>query len=266
MFKTSQVIAFKNAIESISTLVQDVNLIITPDSGISIREMDKTGKILVSVKFEKENFDSFTFTEKLVVGIDLVALSKCLKCCCASDIVEVSFGDPNREKASLSSAAAGNGTFSGQGQTTVCFKYAKSTKTFTLKNLTIPVSDKVISPVFFDYKVCISSSIFNTWCKNLHANCERVIMTTGPDSIVFAGSSDVGTIEFGLTVGRDLEIITSEDANGAVSGCYDLKFFLLFSKCCGLSDDTIIFVKNDYPLVLQYTLQSLGELKLCLQL
>jgi proliferating cell nuclear antigen PCNA len=244
MFKTSQVIAFKNAIESISTLVQDVNLIITPDSGISIREMDKTGKILVSVKFEKENFDSFTFTEKLVVGIDLVALSKCLKCCCASDIVEVSFG----------------------GCTTVCFKYAKSTKTFTLKNLTIPVSDKVISPVFFDYKVCISSSIFNTWCKNLHANCERVIMTTGPDSIVFAGSSDVGTIEFGLTVGRDLEIITSEDANGAVSGCYDLKFFLLFSKCCGLSDDTIIFVKNDYPLVLQYTLQSLGELKLCLQL
>jgi proliferating cell nuclear antigen PCNA len=244
MFKTSQVIAFKNAIESISSLVQDVNLIITPDSGISIREMDKTGKILVSVKFEKENFDSFTFTEKLVVGIDLVAFAKCLKCCCASDIVEVSFGSC----------------------TTVCFKYGKSTKTFTLKNLTIPVSDKVISPVFFDYKVCISSSIFNTWCKNLHANCERVIMTTSSDGLLFAGSSDVGTIEFGLTVGRDLEIITSEDANGAVSGCYDLKFFLLFSKCCGLSDDTIIFVKNDYPLVLQYTLQSLGELKLCLQL
>ena len=244
MFKTSQVIAFKNAIESISTLVQDANLIITPETGISIREMDKTGKILVSVKFEKENFDSFTFTEKLVVGIDLVALAKCLKCCCASDIVEVWLGD----------------------KIVVKFNYGKSSKTFTLKNLTIPVSDKIISPVFFDYKVSISSNVFNPWCKNLHANCERVIMTTSADGLLFAGSSDVGTVEFGLAVGRDLEIIASEDATGPVSGCYDLKFFLLFSKCSGLSDDTVIFVKNDYPLVLQYTLQSLGELKLCLQL
>jgi proliferating cell nuclear antigen PCNA len=243
MFKTSQVIAFKNAIESISTLVQDANLIINPTDGIIIRELSKTGKILVAARFDKENFDSFTFTEPLIIGVDLVALSKCLKSCCSSDIVEVYIGD----------------------DITICFKYPRSLKTFKLKSLQLPISQEKIQPIFFDYKICIDSTIFNAWCKSLYNNCDRVMMTTTSNNLVFSGDTDAGTVQFELSAGRELDITTSEDAANSVSGKYDLKFFLLFSKCSGLSDDTIIFVKNGYPLVLQYNLQTLGELKLCLQ-
>ena len=39
---------------------------------------------------------------------------------------------------------------------------------------------------------------------------------------------------------------------------------VLFGKCTNLCNSIQIFLKNDYPLIIKYTVASLGEIKLCL--
>ena len=245
MFKTSQITAFKNALEGISNLVQDTCLIFQPDKGILIRDFDKTGKVLVVAEFVAESFDAFNFPERMVVGVDLVSFSKCLKSSSPTDILEVGV---NPEQLVLKIVSG------------------KSKKTFRLKTLNLKEEDRKFPIQYFDFQVVINSVILTSFCKTLLANCEKVFLTCDPCQLTFSGALDTGSVEFSLESGRDLEIIPSEDAKDKISGCYDLRYLLLFSKCSGLSEDTILYLKDDYPLILEYSFKSLGNLKLCLQI
>jgi hypothetical protein len=39
---------------------------------------------------------------------------------------------------------------------------------------------------------------------------------------------------------------------------------LIFTKCTNLSNNVELYLKNNYPIILRYTIASLGEIKLCL--
>ena len=43
-----------------------------------------------------------------------------------------------------------------------------------------------------------------------------------------------------------------------------LKYLTLFTKCTNLCNNIQLYIKNDYPLIIQYTIASLGIIKLCL--
>jgi proliferating cell nuclear antigen len=49
-----------------------------------------------------------------------------------------------------------------------------------------------------------------------------------------------------------------------VQGIFSLKYLLLFTKCTNLCNQIQLYIKNDYPLIIQYTIASLGIIKLCL--
>ena len=152
MFKTSQITAFKNALEGISNLVQDTCLIFQPDKSLLIRDFDKTGKVLGVAEFVAESFDQFNFSERTVVGIDLVSFSKCLKSSSPTDILECVVCP---EKITLRILSG------------------KSKKTFNLKTLNLKEEDKKFPVQYFDYQVTINSGILTSFCKTLLANCEK---------------------------------------------------------------------------------------------
>ena len=47
-------------------------------------------------------------------------------------------------------------------------------------------------------------------------------------------------------------------------GVFALKHLVLFSKCTNLCASIELYLKNDYPLIIEYMVASLGEIKLCL--
>src|SRR4029078_5817006 len=49
-----------------------------------------------------------------------------------------------------------------------------------------------------------------------------------------------------------------------VQGIFELKHLVLFSKCASLCNDIEIYMKNDFPLVIKYTVATLGRILLCL--
>ena len=49
-----------------------------------------------------------------------------------------------------------------------------------------------------------------------------------------------------------------------VQGNFLLKHLVLFTKCTSLCTDISMFLKNDYPVILEYSVAGLGEIKLAL--
>ena len=62
----------------------------------------------------------------------------------------------------------------------------------------------------------------------------------------------------------DLVIINNGSPNDIIQGNFNLKYLVLFTKCTNLSNNVELFLRNDYPLIIKYTVASLGEVKLCL--
>jgi hypothetical protein len=49
-----------------------------------------------------------------------------------------------------------------------------------------------------------------------------------------------------------------------VQGYFQLKPLALFTKCTPMSTDIIIYMKNNYPMIIEYSVAGLGEIKLAL--
>ena len=84
--------------------------------------------------------------------------------------------------------------------------------------------------------------------------------------LYFAGKGGIGNIEFevGETNGGLSIISTSNNSNEIVQGLFELKFLLIFTKCTNLCNQVILFLKNDYPIIVTYQIATLGEIKLVL--
>jgi proliferating cell nuclear antigen len=49
-----------------------------------------------------------------------------------------------------------------------------------------------------------------------------------------------------------------------VQGIFQLKHLVLFTKCTSLCPSIELYLKNDFPMILRYTVANLGEVKLVL--
>ena len=92
--KTAQSTAIKVVIDAINSLLNDANFDFYPNiinssqdktqtGGIILKEINKTGKILVYMKLDADKFDVYNYNyhkDKLTLGIDINNLLKCLKC------------------------------------------------------------------------------------------------------------------------------------------------------------------------------------------
>jgi hypothetical protein len=61
-----------------------------------------------------------------------------------------------------------------------------------------------------------------------------------------------------------MKIQKSGSTTEVVQGLFQLKHLVLFTKCTSLCPSIELYLKNDYPLILKYTVANLGEVKLVL--
>ena len=56
----------------------------------------------------------------------------------------------------------------------------------------------------------------------------------------------------------------TDEEQEIIQGIFSLKYLSIFTKCTNLSNNVELYLKNNYPIILRYTIASLGEIKLCL--
>ena len=268
--KTTQTTAIKVLTDTLNSLLSDVNFIFYPrledyskyedsdneenkKSGLLIKEINKTGTILVYTRLDAEKFDTYYYSyskKKLVIGINLNNLLKCLKCMSHFDIMtwNIDSDDMNKLVIILESSER------------------KEKKIFKLNLMDLEEDSYEVEPIDFPYSFTLPSQDFHKYCKDMFSTTDKIGIICTNNKVIFSGTGELGLVEFevgetngGLSIEKNTNC-TDE----IVQGIFELKFLIIFTKCTNLCNTVTLYLKNDYPLIVTYAIGSLGTAKLVL--
>ena len=270
--KTTQSSAIKIVIDAINSLLTDANFDFFPYNientennesesneykstigGVILKEVNKTGKILVYMRLDADKFDVYKYNyhkKKLTLGIDISNLLKCLKCMSHFDTMTWLVDDDDINKLIIILESSEK----------------KEKKTFKLNLMDIEEETYEIAPIQFPYLINIPSQDFHKYCKDMSSSTDKIEIKATSNKLYFSGKGEIGNIEFevGETNGGLSITSTTNNSNEIVQGLFELKFLLIFTKCTNLCNQVILYLKNDYPIIVTYQIAALGEIKLVL--
>jgi len=262
--KTSQTLAIKILTDTLNSLLTDINFVFTPSiindnsevnkvGGVIIKEINKTGTILVYTKLDADKFDYYNYNyhkSKLSLGVNLNNLLKCLKCMSNFDTMvwQLDSEDMNKLVMILES------------------NERKEKKIFKINLMDLEEEKYDIEPIEFPFSITLPSQDFHKYCKDMSSATEKIELICSKNKFVFSGNGEIGNVEFeiGETNGGLSIDVNSSCNEEIVQGIFELRFLIIFTKCTNLCSTVTLYLKNDYPLIVKYGIATLGEIKLVL--
>jgi proliferating cell nuclear antigen len=125
-----------------------------------------------------------------------------------------------------------------------------------------------ISKVTFEAIVIMNSCDFQKICKDMNG-LESKYVTISLIGKVFKiscqGDIGYGNAELSESSSGNIYINRQKGCEDIdIIGKYELKNLMLFTKATNLCNSIEIYMKNDYPLLVKYTIASLGHIHVCL--
>jgi proliferating cell nuclear antigen len=250
--KTIQASTFKQVIDALKEILMDVNLEID-ETGIKIVAMDNTHIVLIHLKLEADKFEHYYCEKKLYIGINMLRLHALIKTITNNDILSLYIlkDDPN-----LLGITIDNND--------------KNFKTnYKLSVLDIDVLNIQIPPVDFHTIITMPSSYLQKIIRDMHNLAEYIEFRNIGDKLILSCKGDFCTQETIMGTDKTQAITIKKNSieeieHEIIQGIFSLKYLAIFTKCTNLSNTVEIYLKNNYPIILRYTIASLGEIKLCL--
>jgi len=257
---TVQTGAFKNLIEALKDILFDCNMEIFPDENgekngyLKILAVNNQAGMLVHLRLLSSNFDEFYCPSRQVIGISMQIFHKIIKTVNNNDILTIY--RTNNEFGKLS--------------VKIMNKDKKQVFQYSLQIIDVDNDVLDVSQASFQAVIIMNSTDFQSVCKNMNgieAKYVDITLSGNVFRISAKGEFAVGSAEFsenttggnGITINRK-----EENKNLIITGTYELKNLLQFTKCTNLCSHIEIYLKNDYPLLIKYSVASLGFMHLCL--
>jgi len=246
--KTVQTTPFRILIEALKEILTDANFIFD-STGIKLVATDTTQVILVHLKLKAEKFDYYYCPEKLVVGVSLINFFKLVKAMGNHDTLTLFV-----EKNDLNKLG-------------ICIENVdkNSVTKFKLNMLDLPEKETHIPPETFESVITMPTGDFQKICRDMYNISEVVDIKSIGSQLVLSCDGDfasretkIGETEYGLA------FVKSNNPSEIVQGCFNLKYLVLFTKCTNLCNSIEMYLKNNFPLIIVYSVASLGAIKLCL--
>lgn len=251
--KTIQATIFKQVIDALKDILMDVNLEID-ETGLKIIAMDNTHVVLIHLKLEAEKFEEYFCLKKTYVGVNMLKLHMLIKTIGTNDLLNlyIEKDDPNKLGIKITNNE-------------------KNVETnYKLSTIDIDVLDVTIPPVDFTTTITMPSSYLQKIIRDMHNISEYIEIRNVEKSLILKCKGDFCSQETKLGSEKSQNIViqkNKEDDNleqEIIQGVFSLKYLLIFTKCTNLCPSVEIYLKNSYPIILRYSIASLGEIKLCL--
>jgi len=277
--ETSQTNAIKILIDTISSIVSDVKFTFYPHymeknssedpedtelmsetkptkqvGGLVMKELNKSGSILVFSKLDANKFDKYKYSyhkKRITIGVNLDNLLVILKCMSNLDKMTWALDDEDMNKLII-----------------ILENTDKKEKKIFRLNLSDLDEEKIeVDTIEFPYSAYFPSSDFHKYCKDMSLITEKIEIKCTNNKVSFGiKGAEICDADFEISEsngGLMIEVNT-ENKNEIVQGVFSLKWLNVFTKCTNLSPQVILYVKNDYPLILQYAVADLGVVKFVL--
>jgi proliferating cell nuclear antigen len=249
--KTVQAPVFKQVIDALKDILTDVNLEVD-ETGLKIVAMDNTNIVLIHLKLEADKFEEYYCEKKMFIGVCMLKLHMLIKTIGTNDLLTlyVMKNDPS----TLGIRIINN-------DKNVETNYKLSTLDIDVLNIEIP-------PVNFHTIITMPSSYFQKIIRDMHNLAEHIEIRNIADQLILSCNGDFCTQEtiLGTEKSNNITICNNSDKTNQeiIQGFFSLKYLTIFTKCTNLCSNVEIYLKNSYPIILRYSIASLGEIKLCL--
>tara|TARA_B100001057_G_C22753282_1_gene912638 strand:- start:399 stop:1187 length:789 start_codon:yes stop_codon:yes gene_type:complete len=246
--KTVQSSAFRILVEALKEILVDANLE-CDETGIKMIAMDSSHTVLVHLKLESDKFEEYKCLEKKNLGINMLNFYRIIKTMNNGDTLSLFM---ERDSESVLGIKIEN-----------CEK--NTTSTFHLNLMDLDIHDIEIPPAIFESVITMPSSDFQKIIRDMHNYADFIDIKSVEEHLIFSCKGDFCSQEtiIGET-NEGMSFTTNQEPDKVIQGIFALKHLVLFGKCTNLCNSIQIFLKNDYPLIIKYTVASLGEIKLCL--
>jgi proliferating cell nuclear antigen PCNA len=228
---------------------------------MKISAIDPTKTVLINLKLDGVNFTKFMCKKnKLLIGVNLGYFYKLIKSMGKNDILTLSVDHDSKNFLKIKIDSPDE----------------KKDTEYNLKLLDLDETKMVIPVTTFDAVITMDSQEFNKLCREMNSIADYVEIKCLSDKIIFTCIGEAANRKTTYRTANDEDDEESvlvninhastkvDDAPEIVQGIFELKNLVLFSKCTTLCNNIEIYMKNDYPLVIKYTVATLGRILLCL--
>ena len=117
----------------------------------------------------------------------------------------------------------------------------------------------------FDSILTIPSTDFQKHIRDMANLSDKIEISSVGNKLMLSCKGDFASQDtiIGETSGG-MSFVKNMCPEEIVQGVFSLKHLLLFTKCTNLSPNIEMYLKNDYPLIINYGVANLGEIRLCL--
>jgi proliferating cell nuclear antigen len=300
--RTVQAGAFKMLVEALKELITDTVMEFDA-TGMRIAAMDNSRVVLVHLKLDASKFEMYHCEGKLSVGINMLCMHKVLKTVSANDVLAIFMDrtDPNHLYLRLTNTTKSSRTtyklnLLDLDHPSIHVEPIDFTGVVTMPSVEFQKICRDMQPLaeFVEIKSVRNQLIFS--CRGDFCMQETVVVdNTGENDVTglaIAASKAVADLELSgaapasaagldayVTSPREAPSDTDsavsdapesppapapERANEIVQGIFGIKHLVLFTKCTHLSPTLELYLKNNFPLILQYSVASLGNIRLAL--
>jgi proliferating cell nuclear antigen len=243
---------FKTLIEALKEILSETNIEFD-ETGIKILATDEAQTVLVHLKLHAERFEIYHCAYRQIKGVDMIKLFKLIKAMTNNDTFTLYIDDERINELGIKIE---------NGEKNECTKY--TLKLIDLDETQIDVPDEQ-----FKSSIIMPSSDFQSICRNMsYVGGKNVEIKSIDKRLIFYCEGEDSTQETtryetepGTIFNLDSQVTNTDEV---IQGYYNLKSLSSFTKCTNLSNNIELCFKNDFPLMIRYSVGSLGELQLLL--
>ena len=246
--KTEQAGAFRILIEALKEILTEGNFIFD-ETGVKLMAMDSTHSILIHMKLDHENFEFFHCPKKMLVGVNMLNFFKLIKTMGNSETLTLFIEKENENKLGI-----------------LINNSEKNSQTIYKLNL-LDIADENIKipPAEFETELSLPSNDFQKIIRDMINIGENIEIKSIGSQLLLNCTGDFASQETILgETNNGLKFNQISPKELPIQGIYSLKYLILFTKCTNLCNQINLYIKNDYPLIIRYSVASLGDIKLCL--
>merc|ERR1712060_305839 len=238
---------FKKVIDAMKDLVQDANFDCSP-AGISLQAMDTSHGSLISLNLRHDSFELYRCDKNISLGMNLIHLSKMLKCGGTEDSITIKAVD-------------------GEDKVTFLLESPSKDRTsnFEIKQSDIDTEHLKMEKEEDSADVKMSSTEFQRICRDLSSIGDSVVLTIGQGFIRFSTSGIMGLAHITLMQNQtnekkdEVSIVLKGDEE--ISTGYALRFLNSFAKATPLCSYIKLTMSKGMPVGVEYKIEDMGQIR-----
>lgn len=250
---TTQSSLFKTLMVALKDILVETNMTFTKE-GIKIINMDKSHTVVVFLNLPAENFEFYECKkDKIIVGLNIIYFFKLINSLDINDTLTMYIENKNYDDGLVSELSL---KFD---------NYANKQCTIHKFSLLDPDHEEIFYPnITYSSIITLPSTDFQKIVRILSNISNKVEIKSVGNELIFACSGSISDTEIKRTESDTMSFVQKTNPGKIIQGVFSLKNLGYFIKCTNLCNQIEIYLENDMPLVIQYSVASLGTIRLCL--